>query len=65
MSLQWYPGHMTKARREFAALLPSQDVVLEVLDAAEQKAKAETVRCKAIDDCVPVPDISRATYGQK
>ena len=42
-----------------------RDVVLEVLDAAEQKAKAETVRCKAIDEGVPVPDIARATYGQK
>jgi 4-hydroxy-4-methyl-2-oxoglutarate aldolase len=42
-----------------------RDVVLEVLDAAEQKAKAETIRCKAIDDGVPVPDIARATYGEK
>jgi regulator of RNase E activity RraA len=42
-----------------------RDVVLEVLDAAEQKAKAEAVRCKAIDDGVPVPDIARATYGEK
>lgn len=33
MSLQWFPGHMTKARRELAALMPSQDVVIEVLDA--------------------------------
>jgi ribosome biogenesis GTPase A len=33
MSLQWYPGHMTKARRELAARLPSQDLVIEVLDA--------------------------------
>ncbi|HEY4178705.1 MAG TPA: ribosome biogenesis GTPase YlqF [Kofleriaceae bacterium] len=33
MSLQWYPGHMTKARREMVALMPSQDVVIEVLDA--------------------------------
>ena len=33
MSIQWYPGHMTKARRELAALIPSQDVVIEVLDA--------------------------------
>jgi hypothetical protein len=23
------------------------------------------VRCKAIDDGVPVPDIARATYGEK
>jgi enoyl-CoA hydratase/carnithine racemase len=34
-------------------------------DATEQKAKAEAVRCKAIDDGVPVPDIARATYGEK
>ena len=33
MTLQWYPGHMTKARRELTALMPSQDVVIEVLDA--------------------------------
>ncbi|MDQ3367107.1 MAG: ribosome biogenesis GTPase YlqF [Myxococcota bacterium] len=33
MSLQWYPGHMVKARRELAALMPSQDVVIEVIDA--------------------------------
>jgi hypothetical protein len=36
-----------------------RDVVLEVLDAAEQKAKAEAVRCKAIDDGVPVPTASK------
>ena len=42
-----------------------RDMALEVLDAAEQKAAAEAVRCKAIDDGVPVPDISRATYGEK
>ena len=35
MSLQWYPGHMTQARRELAALIPSQDVVIEVLDQGE------------------------------
>lgn len=33
MSIQWYPGHMTKARREIAEAMPSQDVVIEVLDA--------------------------------
>ena len=33
MSLQWFPGHMGKARRELAALMPSQDVLIEVLDA--------------------------------
>ena len=42
-----------------------RDMVLEVLEAAEQKAKAEETRCKAIDDGIPVPDISRSTYGEK
>jgi Demethylmenaquinone methyltransferase len=32
--------------------------------ARKKKAKAEE-RCKAIDDGIPVPDISRATYGEK
>ena len=33
MTLQWYPGHMTKARRELVLLLPRQHFVIEVLDA--------------------------------
>ena len=33
MSLHWYPGHMNRARRELEALMPSQDVEIEVLDA--------------------------------
>jgi regulator of RNase E activity RraA len=40
-----------------------RDMVLEVLEAAEQKAKAEATRCRAIDDGVPVPELARATYG--
>jgi hypothetical protein len=36
-----------------------------VLETAEEKAKAEETRCKAIDDGIPVPDISRSTYGEK
>jgi regulator of RNase E activity RraA len=58
------PGDLVVADDTGVCFIP-RDVVLEVLDAAEQKAKAETVRCKAIDDGVPVPDISRATYGEK
>lgn len=33
MSIQWYPGHMTKARRILAETIRSQDVIVEVLDA--------------------------------
>src|SRR5438270_4145415 len=58
------PGDLVVADDTGVCFVP-RDVVLEVLDAAEQKAKAETVRCKAIDDGVPVPDIARATYGEK
>jgi ribosome biogenesis GTPase A len=43
MSLQWYPGHMTKARREMAALMPSQDGVIEVLDARMPRASSNPV----------------------
>ena len=33
MAIQWYPGHMTKARRLIAESMPLQDVIVEVLDA--------------------------------
>ncbi|HEU4734942.1 MAG TPA: ribosome biogenesis GTPase YlqF [Kofleriaceae bacterium] len=43
MALQWYPGHMTKARRELAALMPSQDLVIEVIDARLPAASTNPV----------------------
>lgn len=33
MSVQWYPGHMNKARREIEQVMTQVDVVIEVLDA--------------------------------
>lgn len=33
MSVQWYPGHMHKARQQLKAVMPSMDLVIEVLDA--------------------------------
>ena len=33
MDLQWYPGHMTKARREMTENVKKVDLVMEVLDA--------------------------------
>jgi ribosome biogenesis GTPase A len=32
-SLNWFPGHMNKARKELAEVLPSVDLLIEVLDA--------------------------------
>ena len=33
MQIQWYPGHMYKANKEFKKILPQIDVIIEVLDA--------------------------------
>jgi len=33
MAIQWFPGHMHKARKEMALVLPDTDIILELLDA--------------------------------
>jgi ribosome biogenesis GTPase A len=33
MQIQWYPGHMHKASKELKQILPSADLIIEVLDA--------------------------------
>ncbi len=33
MSIQWFPGHMNKARNEIREVMPQMDVIIEVLDA--------------------------------
>lgn len=33
MTIKWFPGHMTSARRQIAEMMPKIDVVIEVLDA--------------------------------
>lgn len=43
MSIQWYPGHMTKARRLIAESMPLQDVVIEVLDARMPRSSENPV----------------------
>lgn len=32
-SIQWFPGHMNKARNEIKEIMPEMDVVIEVIDA--------------------------------
>jgi ribosome biogenesis GTPase A len=41
--IQWYPGHMAKAKKALAESLPKQDVVIEVLDARAPVASANPV----------------------
>ena len=40
MSIQWFPGHMTSARRKAAETLALTDVVIEVLDARLPEASS-------------------------
>ncbi len=56
MLIQWYPGHMTKARREMAAAMPAQDVIIEVLDARMPWASSNPVvtELRADKPCVKV-----------
>jgi regulator of RNase E activity RraA len=56
------PGDLVVADDTGVCFIP-RDFVLEVLELAERRARAEDVRCRAIDEGVAVPDISRATYG--
>ena len=33
MAIQWFPGHMHKARKEIRKIMPKIDMIIEVLDA--------------------------------
>ena len=56
MSIQWFPGHMTKARKVLAEALPAQDVVIEVLDARLPSASENPMlaELRAQKPCVKV-----------
>jgi regulator of RNase E activity RraA len=58
------PGDLVVADDTGVCFIP-RDHIMGVLEAAENKAKAEATRCKAIEQGVPVAEISRANYGQK
>ena len=51
LNIQWYPGHMTKARRMIEENLPQVDAVCEVLDARIPRASAN-------------PDVARLAAGK-
>ena len=58
------PGDLVVADDTGVCFIP-RDRILEVLELAEKKAQAEDERCTAIDNGMPVPEISRSTYGEK
>ena len=57
-------GDLVVADDTGVCFIPRQHI-MAVLEAAEKKSKAEAARCKAIDGGMPVPDIARASYGEK
>ncbi|HET9959471.1 MAG TPA: ribosome biogenesis GTPase YlqF [Polyangiaceae bacterium] len=70
MSMQWFPGHMKQARRAMAEALPSNDVVIEVLDARMPISSSNPVlsKLRAQKPCIKLlgktdladPEITRA-----
>jgi len=58
------PGDLVIADETSVCFVPRERMT-DVLVLAQEKANAEDIRCKAIDGGIPVPDISRATYGEK
>ncbi|AFU97268.1 ribosome biogenesis GTPase YlqF [Simiduia agarivorans] len=54
MSIQWYPGHMHKARKQMLELLPRIDVLVEILDARVPHSSQNPVIAEA---CTHLPVI--------
>jgi regulator of RNase E activity RraA len=58
------PGDLVVADDSGVCFIP-RDRILDVLEIAEKKAKAEDVRCTAIVGGAPVPEIAKSTYGEE
>ena len=57
------PGDLVVADDSGVCFIP-RDRILDVLEIAEKKAKAEDIRCTAIVGGAPVAEISKSTYGE-
>jgi regulator of RNase E activity RraA len=57
-------GDLVVADATSVCFIP-RDRIEDVLAVAQRKAKAEEVRCAAIDQGVPVHELIRSTYGEK
>jgi len=56
MIIDWYPGHMKKARAQIVEILPRIDLVIEVLDARLPKSSANPLLARLRQDkpCIKV-----------
>jgi ribosome biogenesis GTPase A len=50
MTINWFPGHMNKARREISAAMRQTDVVIEVLDARLPRASSNPMLAELRED---------------
>ena len=57
------PGDLVVADDSGVCFIPHQRI-LDVLEVAERKAKAEDIRCSAIVGGAAVAEISPSTYGE-
>jgi len=58
-SIQVHPGDLVVADDTGVCFIP-RDLILQVLEAAEQKARSESKRVQAIDSGLSVPDVLRS-----
>lgn len=58
--INWFPGHMAKARRQISELMPKIDVVIEVLDARLPKSSMNPVLSEVRGDKPVVRLLSKA-----
>src|SRR4029079_3411236 len=57
-------GDLVVADDTGVCFIPGEKI-MPVLELCEKKARAEEIRCQAIENGIPVPEISRSTYGEK
>ncbi|MCH8531831.1 MAG: ribosome biogenesis GTPase YlqF [Saccharospirillum sp.] len=58
--INWFPGHMAKAKRQIKELMPTIDVVIEVLDARLPRASMNPILAEARGDKAVVRLLSKA-----
>ena len=60
MTINWFPGHMNKARRELAASLARIDVVIEVLDARLPRSSRNPMLAELRKETPSIPLLNKS-----
>lgn len=65
MAIEWYPGHMVRARREIAEARATTDLVLEVVDARAPRATSNPVLDELIGDAPRLTILAKADLADE